>query len=79
MSKKSRITGIDELIKKTDENRADEISLSRNRPIKEELTRVYFELPTTLKKKMNVYCAENDITIKDFITDAIKIRLDTKS
>ncbi|KAA6318181.1 hypothetical protein EZS27_031777 [termite gut metagenome] len=65
---KSRIEGIENLIKST-------TKVSSSEKLTEEFAKVLFEVPATLKKEMNVYCAMNDITLKDFITGAIKKEL----
>ncbi|KAA6336224.1 hypothetical protein EZS27_015610 [termite gut metagenome] len=75
MTKKSRIGDIDSIIQNT-ELSIQNSSQAKKKPQQEELTLVSFELSVMLKKEMNVYCAMNDITIKDFITKAIKLSLE---
>jgi hypothetical protein len=65
---KSRIEGIDSLIKST-------TGASSSEKLTEEFAKVLFEVPTTLKKEMHIHCVMNDITLKDFITGAIKKEL----
>jgi hypothetical protein len=64
---KSRIDGIDNLIKST--------TVSHTEKLTEKSTKVLFEVPVSLKKEITIHCAMNDITLKDFITKAIKKEL----
>jgi hypothetical protein len=64
---KSRIDGIDNLIKNT--------TVSRTEKLVEQSTKVLFEVPVSLKKEMSIYCAMNGITLRDFMTRAIKKEL----
>jgi hypothetical protein len=61
---KSRIEGIDNLIRNTTVSRPAEKS-----------TKVLFEVPVSLKKEMSIYCAIKGITLRDFMTRAIKKEL----
>ena len=42
---------------------------------KKDSVRTTLYIPKSLQKKMKLYCAENDITIKDFIGDLIRQKL----
>jgi hypothetical protein len=64
---KSRINGIDNLIRNT--------TVSHTKRLTEESTKVLFEVPVSLKKEMSIYCAIKGITLRDFITRAIKKEL----
>jgi hypothetical protein len=64
---KSRINGIDSLIRNT--------TVSHTKKLTEESTKVLFEVPVSLKKEISLYCAMKGITLKDFITGAIKKEL----
>ncbi|KAA6348468.1 hypothetical protein EZS27_004068 [termite gut metagenome] len=77
---KSRITGIDALIQNTekqlDTEKEKQLEKPQPHPQKHtKMSKVCFDIPVTLKKEMGIYCVKNDISIKDFIADAIKIRL----
>jgi hypothetical protein len=65
---KSRIEGIDNLIRST-------AVVSSSEKLTEKSTKVLFEVPASLKKEMNIYCATNEISMKDFITQAIRAKL----
>jgi hypothetical protein len=65
--KKSRIEGIDNLIRST--------TVSRPEQLVEKSTKVLFEVPVSLKKEMSIYCAIKGITLRDFMTRAIKKEL----
>jgi hypothetical protein len=66
---KSRIGGIDSLIKSTKDD------VHHKEETIEKSTRVFFEVPVSLKKEMTVHCAMNDVSMKDFITKAIRDKL----
>jgi hypothetical protein len=70
MKDKSRITGLDAFLTST-EKRTDSINSSRNDP----LVMINFQVPSSLKKKINIYCIENEISMKDFLTELINTKL----
>jgi hypothetical protein len=77
MTTKSRLnglniknTGIDALIQKTEEA----ITPQKNEPV-EKMSRINFDAPISLKKQMQIYCVQNNISIKNFLIDAITEQL----
>lgn len=76
MNKKTRIGGIDAIFQSTEpEARPEE-----NKPVQGEKTsRINFDAPVSLKKRLQLYCLENDISIKDFIIQCITERLDKQT
>ncbi|KAA6322200.1 hypothetical protein EZS27_028232 [termite gut metagenome] len=65
--KKSRIEGIDNLIRST--------TISHPGKLVEKSTKVLLEMPVSLKKEMSIYCAIKGITLKDFMTRAVEKEL----
>jgi hypothetical protein len=65
---KSRINGIDELFRNTEEkpvrSKASKVDV-------EKLVLINFQIPLSLKKKINLYCIENDISLRNFLTGLI--------
>lgn len=71
MAKKSRIEGIDGIFRNTEtEQRPEDI-----KTVAEETSRVIFECPVSLKQRLQIYCVQNKITLKEFITGAILEKL----
>jgi hypothetical protein len=62
-------TGIDSIIKKTE---------PETLPEQEQTSRINFDAPASLKQRLQIYCVQNKISIKDFITGAILERLNNE-
>jgi hypothetical protein len=67
---KSRITGIDALFKNT-----GTVSKAGSEKPDGPLVMINFQASASLKKKINMYCIENEISMKDFLTELITTHL----
>lgn len=67
MATKSRIKGVDDIFKKTEIDNYQEESKNVQTPS----SRLFIEISADLKQRLKVYCAQNNITLKDFINNAI--------
>jgi HSP20 family molecular chaperone IbpA len=73
MAKKSKITGIEALFAATTPE--PDTDSNEHSDDSENTVRINFELPESLKKEIKIHCIQNRISMKDFITIAIKQRL----
>lgn len=76
MAKKSRIGGIDSIFQSTEPETLPE---EKKAVQGEKTSRINFDAPVSLKKRLQLYCLENDISIKDFIIQCITERLDKQT
>ncbi|MDR0681620.1 MAG: hypothetical protein LBG15_07225 [Dysgonamonadaceae bacterium] len=67
---KSKIAGFDDFLRKTEAS-------SKSANSTEKLTLINFQVPVSLKKKISKHCIENDISIRNFITNLIEEKLCT--
>jgi len=74
MTKKTRIGGIDAIFQSTEPETLPDQEQKTNIP--EKTTRINFDAPVSFKKRVQRYCLENDISIKDFIINTITDFLD---
>jgi len=71
--KKTRIKGIDAIFQSTEPEAYPE----EKRSVQGEKTsRINFDAPISFKKRLQLYCLENDTSIKDFIIQCVTERLD---
>ncbi|KAA6331499.1 hypothetical protein EZS27_019890 [termite gut metagenome] len=73
MAKKTRISGIDSIFQSTEPEANPE---EKKIVPKEKKSRINFDAPVSLKKRLQLYCLQNNISIKDFIIQCITERLD---
>lgn len=64
-------TGIDGLIQRTEQ---EAIPVPENNR-QEETSRINFDAPVSLKKQLQIYCVQNQLSVKNFLIDAIQEKL----
>jgi len=69
---KSRIGGIEALFDKPENNTRPVI---QSKGENDRLVIVNFQIPISLKKKIHLYCIQNGISMKDFLTELITGKL----
>jgi len=68
--KKTRIGGLDEFLQSTHSN--SQKQTDKEQESRKELAVVKFQLSDQLKKKISKHCIDQDITIREFLTELIE-------
>lgn len=77
MAKKTCVGCIDAIFQSTEPETLPDPEQETNIP--EETTRINFDAPASLKKRLQIYCVQNNISIKDFIINTIIKQLDEQT
>ena len=75
---KSRITGIDDFLRSTENRDSEKLPEKKISNKKEELTLINFQVSISLKKQISRFCLENDKTIREFLIELIEEKLNIK-
>ena len=73
--KKSRISGIDEFLRSTENRNSEKLPGKKISNQKEKLMMINFQVPMSLKKQISRHCIETDKTIREFLIELIEEKL----